>query len=142
MNKTQIMLTALVLVASRAYATGERIDTMKTYELQDVQVVSTRANQKTPMAFSTLDKEQIRKLNLTVNHLLPNTENIKKPLRQLDLFTKPEKTEQQTEQNLLLQQATLEIQRRYGKNALLKGTNFRSGATAIERNSQIGGHRA
>ncbi len=63
MNKTQIMLTALVLVASRAYATGERIDTMKTYELQDVQVVSTRANQKTPMAFSTLDKEQIRKLN-------------------------------------------------------------------------------
>ena len=85
---------------------------------------------------------QIKKLGLTANHLLPNTKNIEKPLRQLNLFTKPEKTEQQTEQNLRLQQATLEIQRRYGKNALLKGTNFRSGATAIERNSQIGGHRA
>lgn len=85
---------------------------------------------------------QIRKLSLTANHLLPNTENIEKPLRQLDLFTNTQKTEQQTEQNLRLQQATLEIQRRYGKNALLKGTNFRSGATTIERNSQIGGHRA
>lgn len=85
---------------------------------------------------------QIKKLSLTANHLLPNTENIEKPLRQLDLFTNTQKTEQQTEQNLRLQQATLEIQRRYGKNALLKGTNFRSGATTIERNSQIGGHRA
>lgn len=85
---------------------------------------------------------KIKKLSLTANHLLPNTENIEKPLRQLDLFAKPEETEQQTEQNLRLQQATLEIQRRYGKNALLKGTNFRSGATTIERNSQIGGHRA
>ena len=85
---------------------------------------------------------QIRKLSLAANHLIKDSENIEKPLRQLDLFTKPEETEQQTEQNLRLQQATLEIQRRYGKNALLKGTNFRSGATTIERNSQIGGHRA
>lgn len=85
---------------------------------------------------------KIRKLSLSANHLLPNTENVEKPLRQLDLFTNTQKTEQQTEQNLRLQQATLEIQRRYGKNALLKGTNFRSGATTIERNSQIGGHRA
>ena len=85
---------------------------------------------------------QIRKLSLAANHLIKDSENIEKPLRQLDLFTKPEETEQQTEQNLRLQQATLEIQKRYGKNALLKGTNFRPGATTIERNSQIGGHRA
>ena len=85
---------------------------------------------------------KIRKLSLAANHLLPNTENIEKPLRQLDLFTNTQKTEQQTEQNLRLQQATLAIQKRYGKNALLKGTNFRPGATTIERNSQIGGHRA
>lgn len=85
---------------------------------------------------------QIRKLSLTANHLINDSENTEKPLRQLDLFTNTKKTEQQTEQNLRLQQATLAIQKRYGKNALLKGTNFRPGATTIERNSQIGGHRA
>lgn len=85
---------------------------------------------------------QIRKLSLAANHLIKDSENIEKPLRQLDLFANTEKTEQQTEQNLRLQQATLAIQKRYGKNALLKGTNFRPGATTIERNSQIGGHRA
>ena len=85
---------------------------------------------------------QIRKLSLGANHLIKDSENIEKPLRQLGLFANTEKTEQQTEQNLRLQQATLAIQKRYGKNALLKGTNFRPGATTIERNSQIGGHRA
>lgn len=85
---------------------------------------------------------QIRKLSLGANHLIKDSENTEKPLRQLDLFANTEKTEQQTEQNLRLQQATLAIQKRYGKNALLKGTNFRPGATTIERNSQIGGHRA
>ena len=85
---------------------------------------------------------QIRKLSLGANHLIKDSENIEKPLCQLGLFANTEKTEQQTEQNLRLQQATLAIQKRYGKNALLKGTNFRPGATTIERNSQIGGHRA
>lgn len=85
---------------------------------------------------------QIRKLSLGANHLINDSENAEKPLRQLDLFANTGKTEQQTEQNLRLQQATLAIQKRYGKNALLKGTNFRPGATTIERNSQIGGHRA
>ena len=41
-----------------------------------------------------------------------------------------------------LQQALLEIKKRYGKNAVLKGMNLEEGATTIERNSQIGGHKA
>ena len=41
-----------------------------------------------------------------------------------------------------MQEAVLSIQSRYGKNAILKGTNFEEGATTIERNQQIGGHRA
>ena len=41
-----------------------------------------------------------------------------------------------------LQQAVLDIKRKYGKNAILKGTNLLEGATAMERNRQIGGHRA
>ena len=43
---------------------------------------------------------------------------------------------------LKLQKATLAIQGKYGKNALLKGTNFLEGATSRERNEQIGGHRS
>ena len=41
-----------------------------------------------------------------------------------------------------LQLAMLRIKRKYGKNAVLKGANYLDGATAIERNSQIGGHKA
>ena len=39
-------------------------------------------------------------------------------------------------------EATLAIRKRFGKNALLKGMNFEEGATARERNKQIGGHKA
>ena len=41
-----------------------------------------------------------------------------------------------------LQQAMLDIKSRFGKNAVLKGTNFLEGATARERNEEIGGHKA
>ena len=41
-----------------------------------------------------------------------------------------------------MQQAQLAIKRRYGNNAILKGLNFEEGATAIDRNKQIGGHKA
>jgi DNA polymerase V len=41
-----------------------------------------------------------------------------------------------------MQKAVLEIQKRFGKNAIIKGMNLEEGATAIERNSQIGGHKA
>ena len=38
--------------------------------------------------------------------------------------------------------AMLSIKQRYGKNAILKGTNYTEGATARERNRSIGGHKA
>ena len=40
------------------------------------------------------------------------------------------------------QQVMLDIKKKYGKNAILKGTNLEKGATAMERNRQIGGHKA
>ena len=68
---------------------------------------------------------------------------------QLDFFTDIEAAEKEREQAKLaeerehrLQQAALRIQERFGKNALLKGMNFLEGGTTIERNGQIGGHRA
>ena len=41
-----------------------------------------------------------------------------------------------------LQEATLRLREKYGKNAVLKGMNLLEGGTTIERNAQIGGHRS
>ena len=49
---------------------------------------------------------------------------------------------QELEKEKQVQQAILKIKRKYGKNAVLKGTNLLEGATTIERNRQIGGHKA
>ena len=56
----------------------------------------------------------------------------------MDLFTDYKEAEQEKK----LQRALLEIQGKYGKNAVLKGTNYLEGATTRERNSQIGGHKS
>ncbi len=57
---------------------------------------------------------------------------------QMDLFSDYEAREKERK----LAAAMLEVRRKYGANLLLKGLNYRKGATAIERNTQIGGHRA
>ena len=41
-----------------------------------------------------------------------------------------------------MQKTVLNIKKKYGKNSILKGMNFKEGATAKERNKQIGGHKA
>lgn len=93
----------------------------------------------------------VRRLTLTANHVLPETEVKRKEQNvvQLDLFTdyealKKEKEEKEKRQKKerMLQQTILKIKKEYGKNAILKGINFEEGATAIERNKQIGGHKA
>ena len=67
----------------------------------------------------------------------------------MDLFTDYEALEreraqqkQTLEKEKRMQKAILEIQKRYGKNAIIKGMNLEEGATALERNAQIGGHKA
>ena len=57
---------------------------------------------------------------------------------QLDLFTDYEALEKEKK----IQAAMMAIRKRYGKNAVVKGLNLRKGGTAIERNQQIGGHKA
>ena len=68
---------------------------------------------------------------------------------QLDLFTDYEaleKEKQRNEEQLAkerkMQEAMLSIKKKYGKNAVLKGMNLQEGATAVQRNAQIGGHKA
>ncbi len=61
---------------------------------------------------------------------------------QLSLFDTAPAERKEDLREKKIQQAMLLLQRRYGKNAVLKGMNLKEGATAIERNGQIGGHRA
>ena len=63
----------------------------------------------------------------------------------MDLFIAMEEREAEEEvlaREKSIQKAMLSIQEKYGKNVILKGTSLMDGATAIERNQQIGGHRA
>lgn len=91
----------------------------------------------------------VRRLNLTTNHVVyEDTVSQQQQPTQLDLFTDYEaiQAKEQREQEALdkerrMQEVQLAIKQRFGKNAILKGMNFQEGATAIERNAQIGGHR-
>lgn len=65
MNKTTLLFAALccAVTVEAANPKGEKIDTLKTYELQGVQVLSTRAGAKTPVAYSDMSKKDIKLLN-------------------------------------------------------------------------------
>ncbi len=93
----------------------------------------------------------IRRISITANRLLPHSQEVKVEVsyEQMNLFTDYAKLERQEkrekealEKEEKMQQAVLSIKKRYGKNAILKGMNLQKGATAMERNNQIGGHRA
>lgn len=86
----------------------------------------------------------IRRLNLGANLLVRESE-IDRSFEQLDLFADTQKQEQEAEaleRESRRQKAMLHIRQKYGKNAILRAMSLEQGATAIERNSQIGGHRA
>ena len=93
----------------------------------------------------------VRRLNIVANHVLPESAAPKKNegFQQLDLFTDYAalQAEQEQERAALdrekkMQQAMLTIKKKFGKNAILKGMNLEEGATAKDRNKQIGGHKA
>ncbi len=88
----------------------------------------------------------VRRLNIVANHVVPEGEAEKSmEAIQLDLFSDPVDTqaeEDALEREHRRQKAVLAIKRKYGKNAILKGMNFEEGATAKDRNAQIGGHKA
>lgn len=75
---------------------------------------------------------KVRRVTLSANNL------VEEKYEQLDLFTNP--AEQEKERKL--QQVMLSIKKKFGNNAILKGIDLEEGATARERNNQIGGHKA
>lgn len=93
----------------------------------------------------------VRRLNIVANHVLPEADAPKKDdgFVQLDLFTdyaalelKQERERAELEREKKMQKAMLTIKKKFGKNAILKGMNLEEGATAKDRNRQIGGHKA
>lgn len=88
-------------------------------------------------------KLSIHRLSVTFNNVID--ESKADNYIQYDLFTTPEEIdlkERTAKRDRKIQKAILDIQKKYGKNAILKGMSFEDGATAIERNQQIGGHKA
>ena len=62
--------------------------------------------------------------------------------QQLNLFTDYAALKKEQEKEKKLQESLLSIKKKYGKNAILRGISYEEGATTIERNEQIGGHKA
>ena len=92
----------------------------------------------------------VRRVNIAANHVLPErfAAQAAEPV-QLELFSTPEEQQRRSEREeaeLLRekrrQQTVVALRQRYGKNVILRGSNFLDGATMRERNGQIGGHRA
>ena len=82
----------------------------------------------------------VRRIYLTACHVIPEG-SAQDTGEQLDLFADPaQQAERERERSV--QEAMLTIKRKFGKNAILKGMNFENGATAQQRNGQIGGHKA
>ncbi|HIZ07182.1 MAG TPA: DNA methylase [Candidatus Eubacterium avistercoris] len=92
----------------------------------------------------------VRRITITVGRLKSEADlRFTAIYTQMDLFTdwkhwekEQAKETEELEKEKHLQQAVLNIKKRFGKNALLKGMSLEEGATAMERNRQIGGHKA
>ena len=92
----------------------------------------------------------IRRVSLGVNRVINEQDaKIDAVPEQMDLFCDYEALRKQREQEEIMierekrrQKVILDIKKKYGKNAILKGMNLEEGATTIDRNRQIGGHKA
>ena len=90
----------------------------------------------------------VRRLNLTACNLVSEEVEDKPIIEQVDLFSNYEEISKQKEKSLedeieekKIQKTLLDIKKKYGKNSILKAMNYEEGATAKDRNSEVGGHR-
>lgn len=90
----------------------------------------------------------VRRVTITANNVISEAMALKEEnYEQMSLFTDcnadlDEQEEAELEREKRMQKAVLSIKKKYGKNAILKGMNLQEGATTMERNNQIGGHKA
>ena len=92
----------------------------------------------------------VRRVTIVANHVIRESEAVSQPeCEQLDFFTDYEALKKQKEaedaeleQEKRRQEAIINIKKKFGKNAILKGMNLEEGATTVERNGHVGGHKA
>lgn len=92
----------------------------------------------------------VRRINISANNLVEEKDIKHEPVEeQLQLFVdyeerekKQEATKEELAKEKAMQKALIDIKMKYGKNAIIKGMNLEEGATAMDRNRQIGGHKA
>ena len=87
----------------------------------------------------------VRRINITANNVINEMDtNSENQYDQINLFVdynKKNKEKQKEKNEKEIQKAMINIKKRYGKNAIIKGMNLQEGGTTIERNRQIGGHK-
>ncbi len=90
----------------------------------------------------------VRRMYVVANRVLADADVPVRQYEQMDIFTDPDELERQRNAEMQalakeenLQKTVLTIHKKYGKNALIKGMNLEEGATTVERNNQIGGHK-
>lgn len=108
--------------------------------------------EKTLELFDSITDQKllIRRMSVAANHVIDeHSEKAKKKPEQLSLFSdissqaqRLEDEEESYQKERQVQEAVIRIKSKFGKNGILKGMNFEEGATARERNAQIGGHKA
>ena len=95
------------------------------------------------------EKLLVRRITIAACRVLPEKEaNKAQPYEQLDIFSainaeeRAERDERARQREKKIQTAVIDIKKKHGKNAIIKGMNLEEGATAKDRNAQIGGHKA
>ena len=92
----------------------------------------------------------VRRMYVVANHVKQESDVKAESVPvQLSLFDDPEETERKeneeraaSEKERRIQETAISLKKKFGKNAILKGMNLQEGATSIERNRTIGGHKA
>lgn len=92
----------------------------------------------------------VRRMYVVADHIVDEKlANAAPAFEQMDLFTDYAALEEQRakeeaflQRERSMQRAMIDIKNKFGKNAIIKGTDLQEGATSIMRNGQIGGHKA
>lgn len=92
----------------------------------------------------------VRRVTIAACNLIFENDAVdKRKFEQMDLLTdyemlnaERENRDKELKRERKIQEAMIDIKQRFGKNAIIKGKNLQEGATSIERNGQIGGHKA
>ena len=132
----RISITANNLVTEDEY---KREGEKKSAEPEQLSMFDMLANSDEPIKAEDLPSEEPYDDRLSSKNLAP--------VRSVAVESEAELGDKDISEDVLekekqVQEAMLKIKKRFGKNAILKGTNLQEGATAKERNAQIGGHKA